>query len=134
MRIASLSLVLVVILAIPATSARAQGVTAFKTGEQMTGTTKQCYYAFGNNRYTETVSSVTLCPLSIQVAVVPSPSTPAPTPDTPSPSTPHSVTAFKTGERTTGMTKQCYYAFGGSQYTKTIGAVELCPLNIKVRP
>ena len=43
------------------------------------------------------------------------------------------VTAFKTGERTTGMTKQCFYDALGSAYTRTIGAVELCPLSIQVR-
>ena len=42
------------------------------------------------------------------------------------------ATAFKTGERVTGMTKQCYYSFAGSQYTKTVKAHELCPLSIKV--
>ena len=43
------------------------------------------------------------------------------------------VTAFKTGERTTGMTKQCFYDALGNGYTRTIGAVELCPLSIQVR-
>ena len=42
------------------------------------------------------------------------------------------VTAFKTGERVTGNTKQCYYAFGGNQYTHTIRSYELCPLSIEV--
>ena len=42
------------------------------------------------------------------------------------------VTAFKTGEAVTGQTKQCYYAFGGSQYTLTIKSYELCPLSIEV--
>ena len=41
-------------------------------------------------------------------------------------------TAFKTGERTTGMTKQCYYTYLGSQYTITINAVGMCPLTIEV--
>ncbi len=41
-------------------------------------------------------------------------------------------TAYKTGERTTGMTKQCYYNALGNQYTITIKAIELCPLTIEV--
>lgn len=41
-------------------------------------------------------------------------------------------TAFKTGERTTGMTKQCYYSYIGSQYTITIQSFKLCPLSIQV--
>ncbi len=43
------------------------------------------------------------------------------------------VTAFKTGERTTGMTKQCFYDALGSAYTRTIGSIDLCPLTIQVR-
>jgi hypothetical protein len=40
--------------------------------------------------------------------------------------------AFKTGEKLTGTTKQCYYKYLGSEYTKTIKAHELCPLSIQV--
>jgi len=43
------------------------------------------------------------------------------------------ITAFKTGERTTGQTKQCYYEALGSKYTRTIQAVQLCPLTIRVK-
>jgi predicted ABC-type sugar transport system permease subunit len=42
-------------------------------------------------------------------------------------------TAFKTGERTTGMTKQCFYDYIGNGYTRTVRSVELCPLTIQVR-
>jgi hypothetical protein len=41
-------------------------------------------------------------------------------------------TAFYTGERTTGMTKQCYYDYLGNQYTITLDSYKLCPLNITV--
>lgn len=44
------------------------------------------------------------------------------------------VTAFKTGEQTTGMTKQCFYQALGNAYTRTVRSTELCPLSIKVRP
>ena len=37
---------------------------------------------------------------------------------------------FKTGERTSGMNKICYYDCMGSEAAITIGAVELCPLSI----
>lgn len=40
--------------------------------------------------------------------------------------------AYKTGERTTGQTKQCYYEFAGNQYTITVKAHQLCPLSIDV--
>ena len=118
--------VLCIALAAPAL-ASAQSVTAFKSGEQKTGTTKQCYYRFGSNTYTETVEGYELCPLSIEVRTAPKP--PA-MPALPSGGT---VTAFKTGEQKTGTTKQCYYRFGGSSYTKTVEAYELCPLSIEVR-
>jgi hypothetical protein len=112
-----------------ATALPAQTVTAFKTGEETTGLTKQCYYAFGSTRYTKTIRSVELCPLSVQVQIPPSSQQRRPVRD---PSRNSNVTAFKTGEETTGLTKQCYYAFSSTRYTKTIQAVELCPLSIKV--
>jgi hypothetical protein len=42
-------------------------------------------------------------------------------------------TAYYTGERTTGMTKQCYYDYLGNEYTKTIRSYEVCPTSIQVR-
>ncbi len=42
------------------------------------------------------------------------------------------VTAYKTGERVTGLTKQCYYTFGAKEYTKTVESHQLCPLSIRV--
>jgi hypothetical protein len=44
-------------------------VVAYKTGEQVTGSTKQCYYEWAGNRYTRTVESYQLCPLSIRVRI-----------------------------------------------------------------
>ena len=51
------------------TNAQAGTVTAFKTGERITGTTKQCYYQFGGSEYTITIKSYELCPLSIEVEI-----------------------------------------------------------------
>lgn len=42
-------------------------VTAHKTGEERTGSTKQCYYAAAGKRYTKTVQSYQLCPVSVNV-------------------------------------------------------------------
>lgn len=42
------------------------------------------------------------------------------------------VTAYNTGERITGMTKQCIYDGLGSEYTRTVSSVALCPLSIRV--
>ena len=104
----------------------AQQMTAYKTGEQTTGMTKQCIYDALGSTYTTTIKAVELCPLSIKVerrtAAPPAPTTPA----TPPPST---ITARLTGEKTTGMTKQCFYEYLGSEYTRTISSVALCPLS-----
>ena len=98
--------------------------TAFKTGEAVTGMTKQCYYNALGNQYTQTVSSVALCPLSITVQTTLSGS---------QMNTPKSGgMAFKSGEKVTGLTKQCYYQYLGNQYSRTISAVALCPLSIPV--
>ena len=101
----------------------AQNITAFKTGERTTGLTKQCYYEALGNQYTRTLRSIDICPLSVQVQAAPKPK---PEPEK------RTVTAYKTGERTTGMTKQCYYNALGNEYTRTIQAIELCPLSIRV--
>ena len=47
-------------------------------------------------------------------------------------STAFAATAFLVGEEVTGMTKQCYYEFAGSRYTRTIQSFQLCPLSIQV--
>jgi hypothetical protein len=44
------------------------------------------------------------------------------------------TTAFNTGDRTTGITKLCFYNGLSSEDTKTIQSVGLCPLSIWVRP
>jgi hypothetical protein len=121
----------------------AQTATAFKTGERTTGQTRQCYYDFAGKEYTKTVESYQLCPLSIQVRTTPVPPSPPPVPPADSlplvprqpqarPAQAPTVTAFKTGEQTTGQTKQCYYSFAGKRYTKTVESYQLCPLSIKV--
>jgi hypothetical protein len=43
------------------------------------------------------------------------------------------TTCFKTGERTSGMNKICYYDCLGSEAAITIKSTELCPLSINRR-
>jgi len=112
-----------------AASLHAQTITAYKTGERTTGQTKQCYYDGLGSEYTRTVSSIELCPLSIQVTTRSPQPTPAPSP-TPPPRS--SVTAYKTGEEATGSTKQCYYEGLGNRYTRTVQSYQLCPFSITV--
>ena len=115
----------------------AQTATALKSGEQTTGLTKQCYYTFAGSDYTKTVKSYELCPVSLQVKMGPSSTAPSTrTPSTPIPSTPkrsNTATAFKTGEKQSGLTKQCFYSFAGQQHTKTVQSYQLCPLSLQVR-
>jgi hypothetical protein len=40
---------------------------ALLVGQQQTGMTKQCYYNYAGSTYTITVSSVQLCPMTIEV-------------------------------------------------------------------
>ena len=130
-----LAFIMTVLAIAPFTMASAQ-TTAFKTGEEVTGMTKQCFYDGLGSTYTRTFRSIDLCPLSIKVEASPARRvSPAATPEAPAPPAPRpaTTTAFKTGERTTGMTKQCFYDALGSVYTTTIGSVELCPLSIRVR-
>jgi len=111
----------------------AQTGTALKAGERTTGMTKQCFYNYIGNGYTRTIGAIELCPLTIQVRATPPTPKPTPPPTPPPSPTPQTGTAFKAGERTTGMTKQCFYNYIGNGYTRTIGAIELCPLTIQVR-
>lgn len=98
---------------------------AFKSGENTTGMTKTCFYNYLGSAYTKTVKSFELCPLSLEV-------------DSSNPSAAQgnsgsgSGTAFKTGEESSSMTKNCFYNYLGNQYTKTVKSYELCPLSIKV--
>ena len=48
-----------------------------------------------------------------------------------SPPAPIRTTCMKTGETTTGMTKQCVYSCLGSAVVQTQNAVSLCPLTIE---
>jgi hypothetical protein len=105
----------------------AYAATAFFTGERTTGTTKQCYYEYLGDTYTITIGGIKMCPMSIEVPSYPS--LPAPPPEPPSFG---GGLAFYTGEEETGMTKQCFYDYLGDTYTRTIDAVKLCPMSIKV--
>jgi hypothetical protein len=111
------------------TTASAQTTTAFKSGESTTGMTKQCFYNAMGSSYTRTVSSTTLCPLSIQVST--GFQSQQPSYNSNSYQTP-TITAFKSGENVTGLTKQCFYNGLGNTYTRTISSVSLCPLSIQV--
>jgi hypothetical protein len=106
-------------------TAAAQSTTAFKTGERTKGLTKECYYESLGNQHTETLRSFELCQLSVAVRSTIAPTLALAT---------TMATSFKTGERTTGLTKLCFYNGLSSEYTKTIKSIGLCPLSIWMRP
>jgi hypothetical protein len=92
----------------------------YKTGEQVVGNVKECYYSYLGKTYVQTVASYGICPISVSV-------NPAPTLPPPS-----GVTAFKTGENHRGAVKDCYYAALGQSYILTVASYELCPLSVPV--
>lgn len=126
MRIGFLTMVVLGALLAPS-QVNAQTITAYKTGEVSSGMTKQCIYDGLGSTYMRTISSVALCPLSIQV------SRPSPATDNQMrPPSGGSITAYKSGEVVTSMTKQCIYDGLGNTYTRTISSVALCPLTIQI--
>lgn len=92
----------------------------FKTGEQVVGNVKECYYNYLGKTYVHTVAAYGICPLSVSVD---------PTPTLPAPS---GVTAFKSGENLRGAVKDCYYTALGQSYILAVAAYELCPLSVPV--
>ena len=133
MALRRITFLILALVAVLADGLIAQTGTALKAGERTTGMTKQCFYNYIGNGYTRTIGAIELCPLTIQVRATPPTPKPTPPPTPPPSPTPQTGTAFKAGERTTGMTKQCFYNYIGNGYTRTIGAIELCPLTIQVR-
>lgn len=106
----------------------AEARTAFKSGEYSSGMTKQCIYDSLGSTYTRTGSATALCPLVIDVPD----GAAAPQSRDNQSSTSYGVTAYKTGEYDSGMTKQCIYEALGSTYTKTVSSTSLCPLTVTV--
>ena len=97
----------------------AQTTTAFKTGERTRGAVKDCFYEALGQEYVLSVSAYALCPLTARVR--------------PTYSAPQlRATAYKTGERQRGSVKDCYYRALERDYVYTVGAYELCPLNVEV--
>jgi len=42
-------------------------IQAFKTGEEIKGLNKICYYSYAGSTYTKVVSNASVCPISIRV-------------------------------------------------------------------
>jgi hypothetical protein len=105
-----------VLLVLPGTAA-----AQFKTGEQVVGNVKECYYNYLGKTYVYTVASYGICPLSVNVN------------PTPAPPAPSGAMAFKTGENLRDGVKDCFYSALGRNYVLTVGPYQLCPLSVPVR-
>jgi hypothetical protein len=123
------SLVFVVLASTTAVAAQTQ--TALKVGERVTGRTKQCVYQALGNEYTRTVELGQVCPPRISVVVAPIRTDTTPNPAVTAP-VQIAATALKTGETTTGETKQCFYAALGQIFTRQLRSAEACPDSITV--
>jgi len=122
----------VVIMVIASTTAvTAQTQTALKVGERVTGRTKQCVYQALGNEYFRTVDLGQVCPPRISVFVAPIQTDTAPNPVFTAP-VQTVATALKTGETTTGETKQCFYAALGQTFTRQMVSTAACPDSITV--
>jgi hypothetical protein len=119
-----------VVLALPP-AATAQTQTALKVGERVSGQTKQCVYQALGNEYTQTIRVGEICPPRITVYLTTTETNPTSIPELTVP-VETTATAFKTGEMTTGASKQCYYAALGQAFTREIGSTEACPDSITV--
>lgn len=130
-----LAAIVALVLSVAPVTVQAQQVTGFKTGETTTSFTKQCYYNVLGSIYVKNVSSVSICPLTVQVRL-PNYGTERQAFSSPLQSSfqqSRMVTGFKVGERTTGLTKLCYYNALGSAHVKTVSSISICPLTVRVR-
>ncbi len=115
----NVTLAALVLLAAASAPLVAQTATAVQTGDQVAGARKQCYYSFLGGKYTRTVPSDQLCPMSIQVPTGPA-------------SVTNQRTVFIRRQRVTGSTKQCLYVFAGVEFTRTVLRHRPCPRSIKI--
>ena len=100
--------------------------TGLKTGEQISGLNKICYYNVLGSAYSITIAATQLCPLSIEAP------NPAPRPSgvfAPAPPSAGGRMGLLKGEVSEGMNKICYYDVVGSTATLTLSVTSLCPLN-----
>jgi len=107
-------------LALAAGGAHAE--TCMKAGEEKGAMGTVCYYRCSFGETTRNVGAAQLCPLTADASAA-----------RPSGSQPSrgGGACLKEGERTSGMTKQCFYDCAGTRKVETVGAAQLCPLSIR---
>ena len=100
--------------------------TGFLKSERTTSFNKVCVYDVLGSAHEINISSVQLCPLTIDVEL------PAESPvEQEEGSSRPQKTGKLVGERVSGMNKICEYESLGDFYAYTISAVSLCPLTRK---
>lgn len=105
----------------------ASAETCFGAGEVSAGMNKICYYDCLGGKASKTVSSVSLCPLSISKGESRGQSGLGSSGNN---DFSGNQTCFKSGEYTSGMNKVCRYDCLGSPAETTISATQLCPLSV----
>ena len=107
--------------------------TGFKTGEQVSGLNKICYYEGASGAFSKTVSATSLCPLSADDGRGSgSGSSYGSNNSTFGNSGQLNQVRNRgqlSGERSSGLNKTCYYDSARGSFTKTVSAASLCPLS-----
>jgi hypothetical protein len=116
------SILLAAVISAPETNA----ATGFLKGESKTNFNKVCIYDVLGSAHTINISSVALCPLTINVD----------SPAKPPANQGNSMygpqkNARLVGEKTSGMNKVCIYDYLGDELAYTVSSVSLCPLTRK---
>lgn len=96
--------------------------TCMKSGEQSGTMGTVCYYRCSFGETTENVGPAKLCPMTSQASAAAISRTVP---------TQRAGSCMKSGERTTGMSKQCIYDCAGTTKVETVGAAQLCPLTTR---
>ena len=107
--------------------------TGFKTGEQISGFNKICYYDGASGAFSKTVSSISLCPLSADDGKGQGGGSNYGSNNSTfgnsSQLNQMSNRGQLSGERSSGLNKTCYYDSIKGTFTKTVSSVSLCPLS-----
>lgn len=107
--------------------------TGFKTGEQVSGLNKICYYEGASGAFSKTVSASSLCPLSADdgrgVSRSSSYGSNSSTIGNSRQLNQVRSRGQLSGERSSGLNKTCYYDSARGTFTKTVSAAALCPLS-----
>ncbi len=108
--------------AVMATAPSARAETCFKSGEEAGALGTVCTYRCSFGETSQNVGPGRMCPATAPAS---------PTALNRAVPAARGGACLKTGERVTGMSKQCLYDCAGSPKAETVGAAQLCPLTVR---